>query len=277
MKKRLLGIALLLCSATSIFASTDPFFLLPKGGMLLDTDVKMNFNYYGADDLDYYQLKETFRFGLDSRWEIGAALGLARADGDGLSENGFTDPEFFARWRVADDIGGRNILDLSAYVSPQLFDSYLDDDHDGAAKGSTDMGFKAVFGKRAYEQNTVIKKPNGGTITENYNDPFTLAGYATLDFIGSTDTTKSAVDFGFGGLAKYYLDNLNSIDGDLRLMFREKRFRGGDSDMGVRLLGGYSRKIDSKLDAQAYVALETHSADEAKTETYLGARIRYQF
>lgn len=262
--KKIIAAVLFLCVSAGAYANTDPFFMLDRGAMLLDTELGINFNYHGSDDVKYYQLKETFKYGIDGRWEVGGSLGFARADLDGDKENGLIDPVFLGKYRVSDNLGGQNlILDVSAFLSPGVFDSYLDDDHDGVAKGGTDFGFRGMIGKTA----------SGGTGW----DAVSIGGYTELNFIGSTDSTKSATDFIFGGTGKYYLDGLNSIDADLRLSFYGKRVRGEDSDMGIRLLGGYTRKLTDSLDLGGFLAFETHDADGAKTETYLGARLRYTF
>ncbi|WP_428897122.1 hypothetical protein Dip518_000908 [Parelusimicrobium proximum] len=251
--------------AVSGRAGTDPFFMLKTGDFLLDSEVSAYYNYNGWDDVKYYQLKETLKYGFIDRWEIGVSAGVARVNDDGEKDNGLIDPEFYVKWRVADGIDNRDILiDVSAYISPSLFDSYLDDDPDGAAKGSTDFGFRGLVGKQA--------KGSG----KGY-DAFTLGGYMELNFPGSTDSTKSATDIILGGLGRYYIDGYNAIDADVRLSFKGKRTDGGDSDTGVRFTAGYSRKFLENLDLNPYGYIESHDAGGYKTEFAMGAKLRYVF
>lgn len=263
MKRILVALALCLLALPSFaqLSATDPFFMLQKEAMLLDSELSYNNNYQGGDGAKQWLLKETFRYGLDPRWEVYGSLGLANLKMDGgYSETALTDPDFGVKYRASENLANRDLLlDLSAHFSPSLFDSPWDNHPDGVAKGSTDFGVQAMVGHeaRSYEE-------------------WTWGGFAAIDFIGSTDQGKSATDFYLGGVGKYYMDDLNSIDAQASLGFLGKRFSGGDSDTTLRLAGGYSRVMAPDLDLSGLLGFATHSADGSKTEIFLAARLRWR-
>lgn len=242
--------------------ATDPFFMLDKSGKLLDSELGFNNNYEGADGAKQWLLKETFRYGLAPRWEVFASLGLANLKMDGgYSENGLTDPDFGVKYRASEDLAGQGLLlDVTTHFSPSFFDSPNDSHPDGVAKGSTDFGVSAMVGRQAMGA-----------------QEWTWGGFAALDFIGSTDDGKSATDLYLGGIGKYYIDDVNSVDGLASLGFRGKRADGADSDTTLRLAAGYSRVLTHDMDLGGQLGFATHSADGAKTEIFLSARLRWRF
>ncbi len=264
MKK--LTLALALCAlALPVLAqptATDPFFMLDKSAKLLDSELGFSNNYQGGDGAKQWLLKETFRYGLTPKWEVYASLGLANLKMDGgYSENGLTDPDFGVRFRATEDLAGEGLLlDLGAHFSPSLFDSPRDSHPDGVAKGSTDFGVGAMVGRQAQGA-----------------EEWTWGGFAALDFIGSTDDGKSATDFYFGGVGKYYIDDVNSIDALASLGFLGKRADNTDSDTSLRLAAGYSRVLTHDMDLGGQLGFATHSADGFKTEIFLSARLRWRF
>lgn len=264
MKK--VAVLLALCALTlPVMAqptATDPFFMLDKSAKLLDSELGFFNNYEGGDGAEQWLLKETFRYGLAPRWEVFASLGLAHLKMDGgYSENGLTDPDFGIKYRASEDFLQKGLLlDVTAHFSPSLFDSPYDSHPDGVAKGSTDFGVGAMVGRQAVGA-----------------EEWTWGGFAALDFIGSTDNGKSATDFYLGGLGKYYIDDINSVDALASLGFRGKRADGADSDTTLRLAGGYSRVLTQDMDLGGQLGFATHSADGAKTEIFLAARLRWRF
>ncbi len=262
--KKLFAVLVFSALAVPSFAqlsATDPFFMLQKKGMLLDSELSYDNNYQGGDGAKQWLLKETFRYGLDPRWEVYGSLGIANLKMDGgYSETALTDPDFGVKYRASENLANRGLLlDLSAHLSPSLFDSPWDNHPDGVAKGSTDFGVKAMVGQEA----------------RSYKE-WTWGGFAALDFIGSTDQGKSATDFYVGGVGKYYMDKVSSIDAEASLGFLGKRFDGDDSDTTLRLAGGYSRVLTSDLDLSGLLGFATHSADGDKTEIFLAARLRWR-
>ncbi|MDR1684430.1 MAG: hypothetical protein LBR90_03100 [Elusimicrobiota bacterium] len=237
--------------------ATDPLYMLPQGGMLLDSEFAYNSNYHGGDKDKYWNIKETFKYGITDVWEVYGSLGLGNMslEGPGPDGAGLIDPEFGVKYRATDSAFDAFNVDLSAFFGPSLFDSPMNGD-DGAAKGTTDFGFKALLGTNAGQ--------------------WTYGGYAGLEFVGSSDGTKSATDMHLGGVGKYYIDEVNSLDGDLSLNLYGKRVDGGDSDTSVKLMAGYSRVLNGQLDVSGFLGFASHSAQGAKGEAFLGARLRWK-
>jgi hypothetical protein len=257
--KKFITLAALCAFALPAFAisATDPLFILPKGGMLLDSELAYTNNYMGSDDFKYWNIKETFKYGISDVWEVYGSLGFGSMNipGEGPDGTGLIDPEFGVKYRVTPSAFGSFNLDLSAFFGPSLFKSPANGD-DGAAKGTTDFGVKALLGR------------NEGQ--------WTYGGYAGIDFVGSSDNTKSATDLRLGGVGKYYIDDLNSLDGDVSINLNGKRNTGGDSDTSLRFMAGYSRVLTDRLDVSGFIGFATHSADETKGETFLSARLRWR-
>lgn len=262
MKKALLSF-LMFAAALPVLAqpaATDPFFMLQPSAMLLDSELGYMNNYEGGDGAKMWRIKETFRYGLADRWEAYVSLGLANLKADNYKENGLTDPDFGLRYRASENLAGKDLLlDLGAHFSPAVFDSPWDNKPDGVAKGSTDFGLGAMVGRQA----SSVKE-------------WTWGGFAALDFVGSTDQGKSATDFYIGGLGKYYVDKINSVDVEARLGLLGKRVSGGDSDTTFRIAGGYSRVLADDVDLMSKLGFATHSADGSKTEVFLSVGLRWR-
>ncbi len=261
MKKVLLAFVLF-TAAFPVWAQpavTDPFFMLNPSAMLLDSELGYMNNYEGGDGTKMWRIKETFRYGLADRWEAYASLGLANLKMDNYKESGLTDPDFGIRYRASENLAGKDLLlDLGAHFSPAIFDSPWDNSPDGVAKGSTDFGVGGLIGRQA----SSVKE-------------WTWGGFAAINFVGSTDQGKSATDFYLGGLGKYYVDTINSLDVEARLGLLGKRADGGDSDTSFRISGGYSRVLAEDVDLMSKLGFATHSADGAKTEVFLSVGLRW--
>jgi hypothetical protein len=238
-------------------ANSDPLFMVGKNEMLLDSQSSYHNNFGGGDGIKYFQIKETFRFGFMNNLEFQGSLGFGHLKIDNYKEWGLTDPEFVLRYRVKDDIAGDWVLDVFGLFSPSLFDSPFDSGPNGVAKGSNDLGLRGLMGKRF--------------------DEWTFTAYADLAFIGSTDATDSATDLYIGAEGKYYMDDINSLDGNVEIGFIDKRMSGDDRDTAVKFAGGYSRVLAHNLDIGGMAGFITHSGDDLKGEIFLGARLRWQF
>lgn len=285
MRKVIAFIAFLALSplAFAELALTDPFYMLEGRTALLDSEVAYNFNSGGGDHARFLQIKETFRYGLAYDWELFASLGLGNLDigknyGD-YDETGFTDPEFGFRGRLLDQYDSEFNIDVFGYISPSIFDSPSDNHPDGVAKGSTDFGFKVLIGKEALIQKKRIR--SGRVIRQStiLTDPWTAGMYAGVDFLGKTDGdgAKRATSFYVGGVGKYYFDVYNSLDLDLAVHFTGKRYDGSDSDTSFRALIGYSREFTYYAGLSLYAGIASHSYDDAKTDPFIGARLRWLF
>lgn len=249
MKKIILStLAVFLVAQVYALNITDPFYMPKKGGFISDTSVlKQN-----SGDMRAYGIREVVTYGIMDELSIGAGLGWAKIK---HGDNGLEDPTIYARYRIADEAKTSNgiIVDLKAYLSPEIFDSPLNGD-DGVAKGSTDFGFSAMVGSKELAKD------------------FVLWAEAGIDLIGSTKFTKSSNVLFISGNAKYYLDDLNSFDGGIFL----KHYSAGDGYTGYGIRLDYARLLQDNLALVPFWSAESHS-DNIPSDVQFGITLRYTF
>ncbi len=249
MKKIILGtLAIFLVAQVYALNITDPFYIPQKGGFISDTTVlKQNSGMARA-----YGIRERVDYGITNEISLGASLGWAKIkDGD----SGLEDPTIYGRWRVADEAKTSNgiIVDLKAYISPEIFDSPLNGKK-GVAKGSTDFGISAMAGSKEFVKD------------------FVLWAEAGVDLIGSTKATKSSNVLFISGNAKYYMDDLNSFDGGIFL----KHYSAGDGYTGYGIKLDYVRLLQDNLALVPFWSAESHS-DNVPSTVQFGITLRYTF
>ena len=247
MKKIILGtLALFLVAQVFALNITDPFYMPKKEGFISDTTaLKIN-----SGNARAYGLREVITYGVMDELSIGAGLGWGKIkDGD----SGLEDPTIYARYRIVEEAKNGVIVDLKAYISPEIFDSPLNGDG-GVAKGSTDFGFSAMVGSREWVKD------------------FVLWAEAGIDLIGSTKATKSSNVLFISGNAKYYMDDLNSFDGGLFL----KSYSAGDGYTGYGIRLDYARILQDNLALVPFWQAESHS-DDIPSDVQFGVTLRWAF
>ena len=249
MKKIILGtLALFLVAQVYALNITDPFYMPKKGGFISDTTaLKVNSGSARA-----WGLREVVSYGIMDELTIGAGLGWAKVK---HGDNGLEDPTFYGRYRIADETKTSNgiIVDLKAYISPEVFDSPLNGEK-GVAKGSTDYGVSVMVGSKELAKD------------------FVLWAEAGVDLIGSTKFTKSSNVIFLSANAKYYMDDLNSFDGGLFV----KKYSAGDGYTGTGIRFDYVRLLQDNLALIPFWSAESHS-DNVPSTVQFGVSLRYTF
>lgn len=250
MKKIILStLALFLVAQVFALNITDPFYMPKKEGFVLDSTLaKQN-----SGNARAYGIIEELQYGIMDNFAIGASLGWGKIkDGN----DGLQDPVISARYRIVEEAKTSNgiIVDLKGYISPEIFDSPLNGDRDGVAKGSTDFGFSAMVGSREIAKD------------------FVFWAEAGVDLIGSTKMTKSSNVFSISGNAKYYLDDLNSFDGGLFF----KHYSAGDGYTGYGIRLDYVRLLRDDIALVPFWQAESHS-DNISSDVQFGVTLRWAF
>lgn len=249
MKKIIFGaLAIFLVAQVYALNITDPFYMPQKGGFISDTSVlKQNSGPARA-----YGIREAVNYGIMDELSLGISLGWAKVK---HGDNGLEDPTIFGRYRIADEEKTSNgiIVDLKAYISPEIFDSPANGKK-GVAKGSTNYGISAVVGSKEWAKD------------------FVLWAEAGVDLIGSTKASKSSNVIFIAGNAKYYMDDLNSFDGGLFL----KHYSAGDGYTGYGIKLDYARLLQDNLALVPFWSAEAHS-DDVPSDVQIGINLRYTF
>ncbi len=249
MKKIILGtLAIFLVAQVYALNITDPFYMPKKGGFISDTTaLKEN-----SGSMRAYGIRERVDYGVMDELSVGASLGWAKVK---HGDNGLEDPTIYGRYRIADEAKTSNgiIVDLKAYISPEIFNSPANGKR-GVAKGSTNYGVSVIVGSKELAKD------------------FVLWAEAGLDLIGSTKYTKSGNDIFLSANAKYYMDDLNSFDGGLIL----KRYSRGDDYTGTGIWFDYARLLQDNLALVPFWSAESHS-DDVPSDVQFGIKLRYTF
>ena len=249
MKKIIFGtLAIFLVAQAFALNITDPFYMPAKEGFVLDSTVaKQN-----SGSMRAYGIREEIHYGLMDNLSIGASLGWVKIKN---GDSGLEDPNFFGRYRIVDEAKTSNgiIVDLKAYISPELFDSPLNGDK-GVAKGSTDYGFSVMAGSKEWVKD------------------FVFWAEAGIDLIGSTKMTKSSNVLYISGNAKYYLDDVNSFDGGIFL----KKYSAGDGYTGTGIRLDYARILREDIAVIPFWQAESHS-DSIPSDVTFGVTLRWTF
>ena len=183
---------------------TDPLFMPQQGAFIADSTAEITDNAFKLGDS--FGLKQTINFGVTDNLSLGASLGWATIRHE---HSGMQDPAINARYRFLDGSEQNLFLDLQGYISPEAFDSPFNNDG-GSAKGSTDFGLHSIVGSTEIAPN------------------FTFTAQVGFDYIGHTDLLDSGSIWGIGSSAKYYINDVHSIQADAAL----KSYLGFNGDFG---------------------------------------------
>ena len=179
-----LGFLVLNASASSL---TDPFFITEKGQIVGDFSIALTNEDARFDES--FALKGDILLGLQDNISLGLGLGWANIR---HHSRGLIDPVISLKYRIKDGLTDGYYVDLDAFLSPQVFDSWLNDE--GGAKGATDLGATLKIGS-----------------TEIINN-FTLYAGGSLKYYGHSRLVHAGTGITALAGAKYYVDEKNSFE-----------------------------------------------------------------
>lgn len=249
--KRIIFSILAVFLVVQVYASniTDPFFMPGKRTFVSDTSI--NFTNNALRLGKSWGFGEVITYGLEDNLSLSLGLGWAKIK---HAKSGLQDPVFAARYRLVEEAAGGLMLDVKGYLSPSIFNSPLNNDG-GAAKGSFDTGAALIVGSREWFANTL------------------LWAEGSLDYIGSTDLTKSGTALGLALNAKYYMDESNSLGAGL---FTKGYFGFGDNFNGFGIKFDYARLLQDNIALIPYLSFESHNKN-ISTEVKYGLTARITF
>ncbi len=246
MKK--LTLALALCGFFAVPAAalsiTDPLFMPQQGAVTAESAASFTRDSFGLD--------QNITLGVSDRLSIGANIGWAKIEHE---HSGLQDPAIFARYRFLDGSSEGLFLDLQGYISPEMFDSPLNGDG-GIAKGTTSLGMHSIVG------NTDIA-PN-----------LTLAASAGFDYYGDTKYIDSGSIWSLEGAAKYYINDIHSVQAMLALR-GYAGFEEGHGGYGLGLNYAWEVKPETLALVPFYYA-EAYDNGYASTVNW-GLKVKYLF
>ncbi|MDR0953120.1 MAG: hypothetical protein LBM71_02875 [Elusimicrobiota bacterium] len=240
----------MLCAAANAAALTDPFFMTKQGEVLSDTYLAFTNN--AIREGDSWALTENINMGAMDNLMVGLSVGWV----DMKHQNGsLQDFAVNATYRFFDGLADGYFLDLEAYFSPKMFKSPYNGDN-GSAKGSNDIGVFGHIGSAEILQN------------------FTLAARVGLEYVSHTDYVSSGTILSLQGLAKYYINNIHSLEAYITL----KSYMGFEKSVAAYGLGiDYAfEAIPEHLALVPYLYFECHNRDIA-TSSHWGLKARYLF
>ena len=252
MKKLLLAVFAMAILAVNgaAFSITDPFYMPEKAQ--LTGDLTVGFTNRDLQLLDSFSINGYLQAGVTDRLTIGLFLGWARVEHE---SRGFQDPSVTAKFRILDGLNEGLYLDIDAFLSPEVFESFWNN-KDGAAKGATDLGVSFKIGS-----------------TEMLNN-FTLYAGTGFQHFGHTDFRSSGTAWDLFTGAKYYGNEKNSFE--LALHVTSYLGRGQDF-FGVGFDFNYAYEFEPNRAAIIpYYGAERHNHDITST-THWGIKTRYLF
>ncbi|MBQ2313169.1 MAG: hypothetical protein II183_03295 [Elusimicrobiaceae bacterium] len=189
MKKLLISLFTfgLFITNASAFSLTDPFFMTEKGQIVGDLALALTNEDARFDES--FAFKGSIQLGLQDRLSFGLGLGWANIR---HHSRGFIDPTISLKYRFKDGLSDGYYVDLDAFVSPQSFNSWLD--NEGGAKGATDLGATLKIGS-----------------TEILNN-FTLYAGGSVKYYGHSKYIHAGTGLTAIAGAKYYADEKNSFE-----------------------------------------------------------------
>ncbi len=246
----LLAAALILPANAKALNITDPFFMPAQGQIISDSYLGFTNNEFKLDKS--WGLYESLTAGFRDNLMIGLSFGWADIKHE---DSGLQDIAIYGKYRFMNEISHGRFLDLDVYFSPKMFDSPFNGD-EGAAKGSTDFAMHGTIG------------------SSELVDNFTLGARFGFKYMSSTDAMSSGSLWDLTGLAKYYLDDYNSLGFSLGL----KGYFGFDEDFfGFAFGVNYSRDIiQDRFALTPYYNIEKHTKD-VTTSAVWGLNARYLF
>ena len=233
--------------ATSI---TDPFYMPEKGQ--LTGDLTLGFTNRDMQLGDSFSIDAYLQAGVMEKLTIGLFLGWAKVE---HFSSGMQDPALTAKYRILDGLSDGFFLDVDAFLSPEIFESFWNN-KDGAAKGATDVGASLKIGS-----------------TEALNN-FTLYASTGFRHYGHTNLRKSGTAWTLLTGAKYYGNEKNSFE----LALHATSFLGLDRDhFGVGFDFNYAYEFEpNKAALILYYGAERHNHN-IQASAHWGIKTRYLF
>ncbi len=171
----------------SAFSLTDPFFM-PEDGQIVG-DLNISLTNKDARFNESFAFAGSIEFGIKDHLALGLGLGWAHIH---HHSKGLIDPTITAKYRFRDGLSDGYYVDLDAFFSPQIFDSWQSGK--GGAKGATDFGATLKIGS-----------------TEMLNN-FTLYAGAAIKYYGHSKLVSAGTGITAFAGAKYYIDDKNSFE-----------------------------------------------------------------
>ena len=238
-----------LAANSSAFSLTDPFYMPEKNQII--GDLNLAFTNEDARFNDSFALKGSINFGVQDRLNLGISFGWAKIR---HYSKGLIDPAITAKYRFRDGLSDGYYVDLDAFFSPQVFDSWQSDK--GGAKGATDLGATLKIGS-----------------TELINN-FTLYAGASVKYYGHSKFVSAGTGVTALAGAKYYVDEKNSFELSGNL---SNYFGFICNHIGAGFDINYAHEIDpDKLAFIIYYGAERHNK-HIVSYNHWGIKWRYVF
>ena len=230
---------------------TDPFFMANKGRFYLDAGL----DFINVSPAKSFGINAQGHYAITDRAEVALAWGWQRDIYPGDNYNGLQDFTLSGKYRFFDGAYEDFYLDVEAYLSPSIFSSIADGDGHGTAKGAFGIGFAGIIGTTKWVEN------------------FTFAGRVSFDHVGKPKYGSRTNALGFEGIAKYYLNDVSSFEGDLLLRF----YDASENYIGYGICLGYAYEIIPTISSiMPYWGVEKHNKDFSSAISY-GVKFRIKF
>lgn len=239
----------LLAVNASAFSLTDPFYKPEKGQIIGDLDIALTNEDARFDES--FAIKGDVQVGIKDRIVLGLGLGWANVR---HHSRGVIDPTITMTYRVHDGLVDGYYMDVDAFFSPQMFDSWQSDK--GGAKGATDLGVTLKVGSTEMVNNFTLYA--GGSLVYYGHSKYISAGTGLTAFAG----------------AKYYVDETNSFE----LSFNASNYFGFICNhIGAGFDINYAHEFDpNKLALIVYYGAERHNR-HINSYNHWGVKWRYVF
>ena len=246
MKKLILAFAFCGSFALSAHALsiTDPLFMPQQGAVTAETAAGFTHHSFG--------LNQNITVGVTDKLSFGADIGWAKIE---HGHSGLQDPSVSARYRFLDGTAEGLFLDLQGYISPEVFDSPFNGDG-GSAKGTTSFGLHSIVGSTEAASN------------------LTLAASAGFDYYGDTEYIDSGSIWSLTCAAKYYINDVHSIQAALALR-GYAGFEEGHGGYGAGLDYAWEVKPET-LALIPFYYVESYDNGYASTVNW-GLKVKYLF
>ena len=231
------------------FSLTDPFYMPEKNQIVGDLNIILTNN--DARFNDSFTIKGGIEFGVQDSLVLGINFGWAKIQ---HHSKGLIDPTITVKYRFREGLSDGYYVDLDAFLSPQIFDSWQSDK--GGAKGATDLGATLKIGS-----------------TEMLNN-FTLYAGAAIKHYGHSKLVSAGTGLTALAGAKYYVDEKNSFE----LSFNASNYFGFICNhIGAGFDINYAHEIEpNKAALIVYYGAERHNKHISSSEHY-GVKWRYVF
>lgn len=231
------------------FSLTDPFYKPEKGQIIGDLNIGLTNEDSRLDES--FAIRGLLQIGVKDNLVFGLGLGWANIR---HHSRGIEDPVLTGKFRLRDGLVDGYYIDIDAFFSPQVFDSWQGDK--GGAKGATDLGATLKAGS-----------------TELLNN-FTVYGGLSLKYYGHSKFASAGTGITVLGGAKYYIDESNSVELSLNA---SNYFGFICNHVGAGFDINYAHEFTpEKLALIAYYGAERHNK-HITSYNHWGVKWRYVF